>query len=43
MPPLLADLFQFCDESGFMVSISDDKQADVFDAFNSTFRYLDDT
>ena len=25
-----------------MMSLSDDKQADVFDAFNSTSRYLDD-
>ena len=25
-----------------MVSLSDDKQADVIDAFNTTFRYLDD-
>ena len=25
-----------------MMSLSDDKQADVFDAFNTTSRYLDD-
>ena len=25
-----------------MMSLSDDKQADVIDAFNATFRYLDD-
>ena len=25
-----------------MMSFSDDKQADVIDAFNTTFRYLDD-
>ena len=25
-----------------MMSLSDDKQADVIDAFNTTFRYLDD-
>ena len=24
------------------MSLSDDKQADVIDAFNTTFRYLDD-
>ena len=24
-----------------MMSLSDDKQADVIDAFNTTFRYLD--
>ena len=26
-----------------MMSLSDDKQADVIDAFNTTFRYLDDS
>ena len=36
-----ADLFLFCYESDFMMSLSDDKQADVIDAFNTTFRYLD--
>ena len=25
-----------------MISLSDDKQADIIDAFNTTFRYLDD-
>ena len=40
--PLVADLFLFCYERDFMVSLSDDKQADVIDAFNTTFRYLDD-
>ena len=25
-----------------MLSLSDDKQADVYDAFNTTSRYLDD-
>ena len=25
------------------MSLSDDKQADTIDAFNATFRYLDDT
>ena len=25
-----------------MMSLSDDKQADVIDAFNTTYRYLDD-
>ena len=25
-----------------MMSLSDDKEADVIDAFNTTFRYLDD-
>ena len=40
--PLVADLFLFCYERGFMMSLSDDKQADVIDAFNTTSRYLDD-
>ena len=40
--PLVADLFLFCCERDFMMSLSDDKQADVIDAFNSTSRYLDD-
>ena len=40
--PLVADLFLFCYERYFMMSLSDDKQADVIDAFNTTSRYLDD-
>ena len=40
--PLVADLFLFCYERDFMRSLSDDKQADVIDAFNTTSRYLDD-
>ena len=40
--PLVANLFLFCYERDFMVSLSDDKQADVIDAFNTTTRYLDD-
>ena len=40
--PLFADLFLFCYERDFMMSLSDDKQADVIDAFNTTSRYLDD-
>ena len=40
--PLVADLFLFCYERDFMMSLSDDKQADVIDAFNITSRYLDD-
>ena len=40
--PLVADLFLFCYERGFMMSLSDDKQADVIDGFNITSRYLDD-
>ena len=40
--PLVANLFLFCYERGFMMSLSDDKQADVFDAYNTTSRYLGD-
>ena len=40
--PLVADLFLFCYERDFMMSLSDDKQADFMDAFNTTSRYLDD-
>ena len=40
--PLVADLFLFCYERDFMMSLSDDKQADVIDAFNTKSRYLDD-
>ena len=39
---LVADLFLFCYERDFMMSLSDDKQADIVDAFNTTSRYLDD-
>ena len=40
--PLVADIFLFCYERDFMMSLSDDKQADIIDAFNTTSRYLDD-
>ena len=40
--PLVADLFLFCYERYFMMSLSDDKQAAVIGAFNTTSRYLDD-
>ena len=40
--PLVADLFLFCYERDFMLSLSDNNQADVIEAFNSTSRYLDD-
>ena len=40
--PLVADLFLFYYEREFMMSLSDDKQADIIDAFNTTSRYLDD-
>ena len=40
--PVVAGLFWFCYEMDFMMSLSDDKQADIIDAFNTTYRYLDD-
>ena len=40
--PLVADLLLFCYECDFMMYLSDDKQADVTDAFDTTSRYLDD-
>ena len=40
--PLVADLFLFCYERYFMLSLSDKNQTDIIEAFNSTSRYLDD-
>ena len=40
--PMVADLFLFCYERDFMMSLSDDKLADVIDTFTTTSRYLDD-
>ena len=40
--PLVTDLFLFCYERDFMKDLSNDNQADVIKAFNSTSRYLDD-
>ena len=44
--PLIADFVLFCCERdierGFMMSLSDDTQADIIEAFNSASRYLDD-
>ena len=40
--PLVADLFLFCYETDFMLSLSDDDHSDVIEAFNSISRYLDD-
>ena len=39
--PLVADLFLFCYERDFMMSLSGDKDAEIIEAFNSTSRYLD--
>ena len=40
--PLVADLFLFCCERNFMMSLSDNKQVDIIDAFKTKSRYLDD-
>ena len=40
--PLFANLFLFCYEKDLMMSLSDYKQADIIDAFNTTSRYLAD-
>ena len=40
--PLVADLFLFCYERDFMLSLSDNNRTDIIEAFNSTSRYLDD-
>ena len=40
--PLVADLFLFRYERDFMMSLSDDKHADIIDAFNTTSRYFED-
>ena len=41
--PLVADLiFLFCYERDFMLSLSEDTQSDVIEAFSSSPRYLDD-
>ena len=40
--PLVADLFLFCYERDFMLSLSNKNQTDIIEAFNSTSRYLDD-
>ena len=40
--PLAADLFLFYYERDPMLSLSDNNQADIVEALNSTSRYLDD-
>ena len=40
--PLVEDLFLFCYERDFMLSLSDNNQTDSIEAFNSTSRYLED-
>ena len=38
----VANLFLFYYERDFMMSLSDDKQADIIDSFNTVSRYLGD-
>ena len=38
----MADLFLFCYERDFMMSLSEEKQSEVIEAFSSTSIYLDD-
>ena len=40
--PLVADLFLYCYERDFMLSLNPKTQANVIKAFNDTSRYLDD-
>ena len=40
--PLVADLSLFRYEGDFMLSLSEDNQSKVIEAFNSASRYLDD-
>ena len=40
--PFVADLLLLCYDRDFMLSLSDNNQADVVEAFNSISRYLDD-
>ena len=40
--PLVADLFLFCYERDYMMSLSEAKQSEVIEAFSSTSRYLED-
>ena len=39
--PLVAGMCLFCYERDFMLSISDNNQANVIEAFNSSSKYLD--
>ena len=39
--PLVADLFLFCYEGDFILSLSDNNQTDIIEAFNSTYRDID--
>ena len=38
--PIIADVFLFCYERDFMLSLSDDNQSDSIEAFNSPSSYF---
>ena len=40
--PLVADLFLFCYEKDFLMSLSEEKQSEVIEAFSSMSRYFND-
>ena len=40
--PPVADLVLFCYERNFRLSLSDNNHTNIFEAFNSTSRYIDD-
>ena len=40
--PLVADLFLFCYERDLKMSLSEEKQSEVIEAFSSMSRYMDD-
>ena len=42
MISFVADLFLFCHERNFMLSLSGDNQSEVIDAYSFTSRFLDD-
>ena len=39
--PFVSDVFLFCYEKELMISLSDDNQADVIEAFDLTSRFQD--
>ena len=41
-PPLVADMFLLCYERNLMMSLSEEKQSEVIEAFSPTSTYLDD-
>ena len=41
--PLIADLFLYCYERGFMSNLEKSKGFDLIDKFNDTSRHFDDT